>query len=248
MTTAPSQALRRLVPARYRSQIAGFVRPLRYRGDEVTCPCCDGRFSSFRHHRDVPDVRCPRCGALERHRMLWLYFAQHSELLADDLEILHFAPEHSLRRLFADRRRYVSADLDSPLAQDQVDITAMPYNDERFDGIICSHVLEHVPDDAAGMREMVRVLKTGGWAVVMCPVANDRPRTYEDAAVTTPEERLKHFRQEDHVRLYGRDFKDRLEAAGFRVEVDAFATRVDADLAARLRLNTDDEIYFCVKP
>jgi SAM-dependent methyltransferase len=151
------------------------------------------------------------------------------------MSLLHLAPEHSIERLLRGlpQLAYTTADIASPLADERFDITAIPRADESFDAIICSHVLEHVDDDRAAMRELRRVLRPGGWAIVMVPVDDTRAETYEDPTITEPAERRRAFHQEDHVRVYGRDFPERLRAAGFEVTLDDFAFRLDA--AARRR-------------
>jgi SAM-dependent methyltransferase len=129
--------------------------------------------------------------------------------------VLHVAPEPGLaRRLRALDIDYLSVDLDSPHAMKRCDITAIPEPDGAFDVVICNHVLEHIPDDRQAMRELRRVLRPGGLAVLQHPVY-DRPDTYEDFSVVDPAERLRVFGQEDHVRIYGWDMLDRLRAAGF---------------------------------
>jgi ubiquinone/menaquinone biosynthesis C-methylase UbiE len=95
----------------------------------------------------------------------------------------------------------------------KVDITAIQMADHTFDAIYCSHVLEHVPDDRRAMREFCRVLKPGGWAILLVPITAQK--TFEDPTVVDPAERLRLFGQEDHVRRYGPDYIDRLTAAGF---------------------------------
>src|SRR4051794_27384302 len=169
-----------------------------------------------------PDAICPRCGAQERPRALWLYVERRPDLLPRPQRLLHFAPELIFRRRFeqAPGLEYLTADLDSPDAMVHFDITSIPYPDDSFDAIVCSHVLEHVEDDRAAMRELLRVLRPDGFAILLVPLDLSRDETYEDAAVTAPEARAREFWQHDHVRLYGRDFRRRLEEEGFHVQVD----------------------------
>jgi SAM-dependent methyltransferase len=109
---------------------------------------------------------------------------------------------------------YLSVDLDSPYAMKHCDITAIPEPAARFDVVICNHVLEHIPHDRKAMRELRRVLRPGGLAILQHPIHN-RPDTYEDASVVDPAARLRVFGQEDHVRIYGWDMLERLREAGF---------------------------------
>jgi SAM-dependent methyltransferase len=145
--------------------------------------------------------------------------------------------------------QYVGADRDSPLADDRVDIRPLPYEDGRFGAVLCSHVLEHVDDDRRAMREMLRVLRAGGWAIIMAPVAHRREATLEDPSITDEAKRVHLFGQEDHVRIYGTDLADRLGEEGFSVRVEQLVEDLPTETVRRMRLDVeDDEIYFCTKP
>jgi SAM-dependent methyltransferase len=150
---------------------------------------------------------------------------------------LHVAPEEGLaarlRELPID---YLSTDLESPLAMRHDDVTALPDPDGSFDVVICNHVLEHIPDDRAAMRQIRRVLRPGGFAVLQHPI-RAHAETFEDWTVVTPQDRLHLFGQEDHVRVYGRDFVDRLREAGFTdVELMEVEDEIPAPLHARYGL------------
>ena len=127
----------------------------------------------------------------------------------------------------------------------KMDITDIQYPDASFDVIVCYHVLEHVPDDRLAMREMRRVLKPGGWAILQSPLRVELEKTYEDFSITAPEERERAFGQRDHVRLYGRDYEQRLQESGWIVERDNFARRMDAAKRARYSVDADEDIYLC---
>lgn len=222
-----------------RAVFAG-LRPL-VRGDDVECPVCEGRFSSF--------VRglCPGCGAAGRHRLVVLFLRARTKVFDAPQRVLHFAAEPSLAQRFArvPTLDYVPADINPPRGFERVDATDIQLA-PGFDGIITSHVLEHIPDDAAAMREMHRVLKPGGWALVIVPV--DGEATYENPSVDGAFERQRHFGQFDHVRVYGRDVLGRLEAAGFDVTEEHYADELGAELTRRHGLNRLDLVHFCVKP
>jgi SAM-dependent methyltransferase len=219
-------------------------------GRRVHCPCCDGRFRRF-----MVDPRrgyrvCPRCGSQERHRLLALYLPARTPLGREPLRLLHWAPERALGRMLAGAPgvRYTSADLEPGIAMERWDITSVPVPDASFDAVICSHVLEHVADDRAALAEMWRILRPGGWAVVLVPVDLERERTLEDTAVVDPAERERLYWQRDHVRLYGADLPARLGAAGFEVTVDGWARGLDEAAAERHGIWRGDDVYVCARP
>jgi len=142
------------------------LNSLRYQGNNVICPCCGSHLDHFvPRFADEDSARmCPRCLSLERQRLVWMYLADETPLFTAPLHVLHVAPELWFQHVFSRRHNldYVSVDLDSPLATQHMDITALAFEDETFDAILCSHVLEHIPDDRRAMRELFRVLKPGG--------------------------------------------------------------------------------------
>jgi SAM-dependent methyltransferase len=140
---------------------------------------------------------------------------------------------------------YLSADLEPRNAMIVMDITNIQYPNGTFDVILCSHVLEHVPDDRKALSELFRVLRPGGWAILQVPIV--AAATFEDPSVTDPEEREKLFGQHDHVRNYGLDYRDRLADAGFSVTVDGFVRDLDEVETQRLGLMRHEDVYFCRK-
>ncbi|MBW3653725.1 MAG: class I SAM-dependent methyltransferase [Actinobacteria bacterium] len=234
------------------SRLADAVRvraaTARHRGSAVHCPLCANSFDRFKADWNRPGALCWRCGSHERHRAQWLLFERRPELLRDARSLLHFSPEWCLRERLARQPglRYVTTDLDPAQDADlRLDVTALALPDEAFDAVICSHVLEHVRDDAAAMRELRRVTAAGGWALVMVPLALERAATYEDDSVTSPQDREREFLQADHVRLYAPDIADRLRAAGFAVEVVDLHGELGGDAAARHGLLPSDLIFLC---
>ena len=195
------------------------LRRLRYAGLRLRCPLCGARLRSYAPFNGRPDAQCPRCGALERHRALWLLLTEHRpDLLAPGHVVLDIAPDASLeRRLRAvDGLEYVSGDRDRDDVDVRLDLVALPFASGRFDVVLCSHVLEHVVDDAAAIGELRRVLRPGGTALVLVPLVPGVEKTVEDPAAVTPEQRLRTFGQPDHVRIYAeRDVTGRLRAGGF---------------------------------
>jgi SAM-dependent methyltransferase len=239
-----------MTPARVARGVRLRVRMLRHRGDAVVCPVCSHSFSCFRDDWNRPNAICWRCGSHERHRLLWLYLERHPQLLADAGSLLHFAPEWCLEQRLRPipGLRYVTADLDPAKGELQLDITRLALPDRSFGAILCSHVLEHVEDDRAAMRELFRVLEPGGWAIVMVPLDLARETTYEDASIITPAERERAFAQWDHVRMYAPDIADRLGSAGFNVAREQFVRTLGPELAARYGCTDLDEIFLCRKP
>ena len=219
----------------------------RHRGDAVTCPICEHSFDAFKDDWNRHNALCWRCGSHERHRAQWLLLQRRPELLREARSLLHFSPEWCLRRRLSATPglRYVTTDLDPEQQVDlRLDITALALPGEAFDGVLCSHVLEHVPDDARAMAELRRVTAPGGFCLVMVPLALDRAATYEDPAITAPADRQREFLQFDHVRLYAPDIADRLRGAGFDVEtVDM--TRELGPEAQGYRLLASDLIFLC---
>lgn len=251
------RAALRLMPGRRRHELLGALRSARYRGDSVECPCCESTFSRFLPHRGRSRAKCPRCGALERHRVLWLFLERETDLLRRPGAMLHVAPEYAfLRRLSTvPGLRYVTGDFDSALATHRLDVMDLPFDSAGFDFLICNHVLEHVEDDRLAMAEIHRVLKPGGWAILMCPVDQRRASTLEDATAVTPAQRHRTFGQADHLRLYGRDYADRLAAAGFEVRADRYLDGFSEREIARFGLRREEdeafgveEVYMCAKP
>ena len=230
-----------------------FILSLHYTGLRFKCSICGGHFRVFLPaglaHRS--HASCPRCGSLERHRLIWMYLQERTNFFSSKLSVLHFAPEYCFQRVFKSLSNldYISADLYDPSAMIKIDITDIKFQNNTFDCILCSHVLEHILDDNKAIRELYRVLKPNGWAILQVPIL--REKTFEDSNVQTPEERLKYFGQEDHVRIYGLDYKDRLENAGFKVMVDPYLMELDEDIVQLYKLVPENEpkenIYYCIK-
>ncbi len=246
-----------VIPIQYHGKAAeiyqdrdSIMRAAPFIGIKFFCPCCGWYLRKFLPFgvKLRPNALCPRCHSLERHRLLWLYLKDSTNLFTDHLRVLHFAPEHLFNRAFKslDNLDYTTADLDPNRAMIEMDITNITYEDNSFDVILCSHVLEHVMDDKKAMSELFRVLSPGGWAILQVPVL--REKTYEDPAVVAPEERERLFGQRDHVRIYGLDYRDRLESAGFNVKVDGYVRKLGSAKIRRYGLSKGEDIYFCTKP
>jgi len=211
-------------------------------GGAVECPCCG---ASFRRFRDLngADRLCWSCGSLERHRSLWLALDRHPELTRAGISILHVAPEAMLAERFRTIPdvTYVAGDLHGDFGPEKIDVTNLRFGDATFDVVMCNHVLEHVPDDRRAMREIARVLKPGGTAILLVPdVSADL--TDEDPAVVDPAERRRRFGQFDHLRRYGWDYVGRLREAGLDVDVERPESIVPSELVERYRLRKYGEV------
>jgi SAM-dependent methyltransferase len=237
------------IPHRYRdaARTAVFaVLSLLYAGSRYECPVCQ---RSCRRWVSVgfPNHLCPHCSAFERQRLLSLYLENEAQIATRPFTLLHFAPEACMMRYFARHPNveYIGGDLDPPRGAIRLDITDIALESASVDILICSHVLEHVPDDARAMREMRRVLRRGGSALIMGPVEYERPTTYEDPSIVSPTARAAAFGQSDHVRLYGADFEQRLRDAGFDVDASRYATHLAPEKVERCGLDRDEILYVC---
>lgn len=243
------------MPRRHIQRVAHLVMPLAgvaYAGRGVECPVCGARYRRFMPYGYVtvrPNALCPRCLALERHRLMWLYLSRETGFFYGGFRLLHIAPEHCFikrfRRLLGEG--YVTADLESPLADVKMDVQAIPFGEGEFDAIFCNHILEHVDDDRLAMREMFRVMRPGGWGIMLSPVTRGKARTYEDPSITTPEGRREAFGQPDHLREYGEDYTERLAEAGFEVDAVDYFHWFGSEDAALYGLR-DEIIYVVRKP
>ena len=190
-----------------------------------------------------------RCGALERHRFVWVYFWKKTNLFDGNVKrLLHVGPEPFFRKRLKNYlgSGYVTADLSGRGVDVRMDVTEIKYPDEFFDVIYCSHVLEHVSDDRRAMREFYRVLKNDGWAILLVPITAGK--TFEDPSITEPDIRLRVFGQKDHVRCYGPDYVERLREAGFDVKITCVSDLFEKDEIVRMGLTAaSGEIYYCTK-
>lgn len=195
-----------------------------------------------------PNAMCPNCASLERHRLIWLYLLEMG-IETKKLSVLHVAPEPSLQTKLLELSNIscTSVDLNSKIAMLNMDITRMSFPNQSFDVILCSHVLEHIVEDIAAMSELNRVLRSGGFSIMMVPISG-RYETHEDPSADTPEKRLKIFGQEDHVRLYGLDYADRLGSVGFKVDSIEYSKKMDRMEFDSYCLNRNETLYVGFKP
>ncbi|MFY0687768.1 MAG: class I SAM-dependent methyltransferase [Cyclobacteriaceae bacterium] len=223
----------------------------------VYCSFCENYFLTFLPggvSQKRANAQCPKCNSLERHRLMW-YVIQDRKLFNGPLRMLHVAPEELFYNALAAKANidYVPCAKfgdgypdEYPAGTVDRDLTQMPDENNSYDGIICSHVLEHIPEDITAMKELYRILKPGGWAILQVPLDKSREKTYEDWSITDPKEREKRFGQWDHVRVYGLDYKERLESSGFDVEVIDLYQRLGSKDYFKFGF-MDEDIYYCTK-
>ncbi len=227
------------------------INKIRYKGDKYFCPVCENSFNQFLSGPDESrkNSKCPGCGSLERQRLLWLYLKNIIQIEKQNIRLLNIAPDYAIQSRLKKLKNinYISIDLESDLAMQKQDLTKLSFADNSFDAILCYHVLEHVEDDNKAMKELFRVLKPGGWAILQTPIEKNREKTFEDFSITSPEDRKKVFGQSDHVRIYGVDYIDRLKNAGFIVKVDHYVNKLDSREIEKNLLDEEEEIYFCIK-
>lgn len=231
------------------------VRPLLavwYRGTKYTDPI-DGRsfrkFLPYGYENPRENVLSPSTLSLERHRLLWLYLKNKTNFFTSPHKVLHFAPEQAFYNRFKAlaNLEYVTTDLNSPLADVKADICDLPFPDNSFDVILCNHVLEHIPDDLGAMKELYRILKPGGWGIFQIPQDLKRTVTFEDDTITDRKERAKIFGQYDHVRIYGRDYFDKLRKVGFAVMEEDYTKELTLEQLDENRLAKGEIIPFVSK-
>ena len=243
---------------RLNDQLAGYLSPATIMGQQswapsVHCPICGSCYDSFLPFGEIPraNALCPECHSLERHRLLWLFLQKKTNIFtAPQITVLDIAPVPFLSERFQKipTINYLSIDLRSPYAMQHMDLTNLSLPDNHFDCIICYHVLEHVPDDRKAISELFRVMKPGAWGILQVPLKPGLLKTIEDPLISSPQQRLILYGNEDHVRYYGLDYRERLEAAGFDVCIDPFARSMSNSDAVLHAILQDEDIYLCVKP
>ncbi|MFB9057961.1 class I SAM-dependent methyltransferase [Mariniflexile ostreae] len=246
LNTVPRPILIRL------SYMARPVLAFFLKGDTFTDPI-DGkkfkRFLPYGYENQRQNVLSPSTLSLERHRLLWLYLKRETHFFTAPLKVLHFAPEQAFYKRFRKMQNldYVTTDLNSPLADVKADICNLPFKDNSFDVIFCNHVLEHIPDDTKAMQELYRVLKVGGMGIFQIPQDLSRAKTFEDHTITDKKERAKIFGQYDHVRVYGRDYFDKLSSIGFKVNAVDYTATYSQEELIRYCLAANEIIPVCYK-
>lgn len=244
-----------LVPRPILIRMSYLIRPvlvLWLKGNKYTDPI-DGKgfrkFLPYGYENQRDNVLSPSTLSLERHRLLWLYLKNETDFFSAPKKVLHFAPEQAFYKRFRKQKNldYTTTDLNSPLADVKADICNLPFKDNEFDVILCNHVLEHIPDDTKAMQELYRVLKKGGMGIFQIPQDLSREKTFEDNSIIDRKERAKIFGQYDHVRIYGKDYFDKLRSIGFTVIEEDYTNKITPEHVNKYRLATGEIIPICFK-
>ena len=222
------------------------------KGDKFTDPI-DGKsfrkFLSYGYNKLRKNALSPSTLSLERHRLLWLYLINETVLFEKKIKLLHFAPEQAFYKRFKklNNIQYDSIDINSPLAKIKADICDLPIKDNTYDFILCNHVLEHVLDDKKAMSELYRVLKKGGTGIFQVPIDMNRKKTFQDDSITDKLERNKIFGQYDHVRVYGKDYFNKLENTGFKVQQIDYSKEFSNEDILKYSIIKGEVIPVCTK-
>ena len=248
LNTIPRPLLIRL------SYVARPIIAFTLKGTNFTDPIDGKSFKSmlpYGYEKQRNNVLSPSTLSLERHRLLWLYLKNETDFFTSKelKKVLHFAPEQAFYKRFRNQKNldYTTTDLFSPLADVKADICNLPFKDNQYDVILCNHVLEHIPDDTKAMQELYRVLKPGGMAILQIPQDLKREVTFADDTITDQKERAKIFGQYDHVRIYGRDYFDKLRSIGFKVIEENYTHKITPQLVEKYCLAKGEIIPVCFK-
>jgi SAM-dependent methyltransferase len=257
------QQIRKAVPKSLLNGYREFKLKFFLEGGDRECLFCKRNYKKFKPHGlEVPVLArlqvvsggtrlttCPRCSSSDRERLIYLYLQRHTHVMAGRIALLDIAPSDNLAKVLKEvaNMRYVSGDLLRTDVMEKVDVTAMQFADESFDVMLCNHVMEHVPDDRKAMREIRRVLKPGGWAMMMVPYSLVLEDTIEDPTVETDEERLEKFGQEDHIRIYAlQNYLARLRESGLEPEV--IRVQVDDEEVNKFGLLGERDVIVAHRP
>lgn len=260
--------VRELLPYKCRKnlQAAYFaISSYKYFGDAYECPFCNKTYSKFLPYGNRNKVFiekqiiggyrenciCPRCHSTDRERLIYLYLKENTQIFGHRCKVLHIAPERNLRKVFKKEKymAYFTGDLYPELyhADAKIDLTDIDFEDNSFDYIIANHVLEHIPEDIKAIKEVFRVLKPNGLAILQVPISHILNETYEDRNITSWNDRENAYGQGDHVRLYGLDYPSRLQDIGFHIEKYNWVSQKGKELTCKLGLIALEDVYACKK-
>jgi SAM-dependent methyltransferase len=254
------------VPKPLRQRLRAALRRAYYFGSKYKCPFCRShvrtflpfgfRFPVLTEKHVVgggyrPDALCPICSSVDRERLLYLFMRNNTDLFETPKKFLHVAPEARVAKILKRSANldYLTADISGMDVMVRMDITDIQFPDASFDVIVCNHVLEHIVDDRKAMSELHRTLRPDGWGILQVPISLSLTETFEDFSITDPADRARAFGQEDHVRIYARDYSDRLAKVGFNVAVFRWISEPQKFGGQRniFGLNREEAVYFVSK-
>ncbi|WP_298882096.1 class I SAM-dependent methyltransferase [uncultured Polaribacter sp.] len=245
------------VPRPWLIKASYLVRPiiaLSLKGHKFTDPI-DGKsfrkFLPYGYGKQRENALSPSTLSLERHRLMWLFLKDETNFFTSEkkLKTLHIAPEQCFLDIFRKQKNlnYITSDLESPIADVKADICNLPFKDNSFDVVFCNHVLEHITDDTKAMQELFRVMKKGGFGIFQIPQDLSRETTFEDDSITDKKERAEIFGQYDHVRVYGKDYFNKLRSIGFKVDEIDYTKKIDPEKLERFCLMKNEILPVCYK-
>jgi SAM-dependent methyltransferase len=245
------------VPRPWLIKASYVVRPIiawYLKGDNFTDPI-DGKsfrkFLPYGYGKQRENALSPSTLSLERHRLMWLFLRDETPFFktTTKLKVLHIAPEQCFLDIFRKQKNlaYTTSDLESPIADVKADICDLPFKSNEFDIVFCNHVLEHVSDDKKAMQELYRVLKPGGFGIFQIPQDLSRAETFEDNTILDRKERAEIFGQYDHVRVYGRDYFEKLRSIGFQVDEVNYTKKIIPEQLKRFCLMQNEILPVCYK-
>ena len=245
------------IPRPFLIKASYLVRPViawYLKGNTFTDPI-DGRsfkkFLPYGYGTQRENALSPSTLSLERHRLMWLFLRDETTFFTttEKLKVLHIAPEQCFLDIFKKQKNldYITSDLESPIADVKADICNLPFKENEFDVVFCNHVLEHIATDEKAMQELYRVLKPGGFGIFQIPQDLNRAITFEDDSITDKKERAKIFGQYDHVRVYGRDYFNKLRAVGFKVDEVDYTKKIAPERLERFCLMKHEILPVCYK-
>ena len=245
------------IPRPWLIKASYLVRPLiawYLKGERFTDPI-DGKsfrkFLPYGYGKQRENALSPSTLSLERHRLMWLFLRDETNFFTskNKLKVLHIAPEQCFLDIFRNQQNlaYITSDIESPIADVKADICNLPFKEAEFDVVLCNHVLEHITNDTKAMQELYRVLKPGGFGIFQIPQELSRATTFEDNTITDRKERARIFGQYDHVRVYGRDYFEKLRAIGFKVDEVDYTKKIAPEKLERFCLMQHEILPVCYK-
>ena len=245
------------IPRPWLIRVSYLVRPIIaffLKGDKFTDPI-DGKsfrkFLPYGYGIQRENALSPSTLSLERHRLMWLFLRDDTDFFTSQKKIktLHIAPEQCFLEIFRKQKNldYITSDLESPIADIKADICNLPFKENSFDVVFCNHVLEHITDDTKAMQELYRILKPKGMGIFQIPQDISREKTFEDDTITDRKERAKIFGQYDHVRIYGRDYFDKLRSVGFKVDEMDYTKNISSEKRIQFCLMQHEILPVCYK-